>query len=79
MWRNSEDYESLEPQLMQVVDAHVMKHEAYLQAVQQPTQEEKTPVADLVGDLSPEEQQFLEQNPQAMDDYSSGGGQGGEM
>lgn len=75
-WRNSESYEGLSPELMQIVDEHVLMHQQYLtmQPQQQQMQNsERTPVSDLVNDLSLEEMEVLEQNPQLLDEYNNAG------
>jgi hypothetical protein len=74
-WRNSEDYENLPPEIMAIIDDHVMQHQMFLQPPvdAEPEQRnisgEKTAVNEMIDGLSDEEQQFISDNPDVLDEY----------
>jgi len=87
-FRKGDEYESLPPEMQELVDLHVQEHMEYIMAeamAQQAQQAAAAPgtgsaagetgmdVDKVMAALSPEEQQYLQQNPQLLDSIAGGG------
>lgn len=64
-FRNSSEYEDLDPQAQQMIDQHVQEHINMLNPPQAP----QPGMNDIMAQLTPEERQHVQQNPQVLDQF----------